>query len=250
MPPTPLRVLSDHGPIRVELARWQGRLVVVKRLRVPSPVLAERLEREAEVAQRLEHENIVSLLAVENSALIYDYCQGMNLAEAMEEGPLRLERAARIITDVLRALEYAHARGVIHFDVKPSNIMIKNERALLTDFGFAKDLALAKITHQGVLLGTPNYMAPEQFAGQRNDLRSDLYSTGAVLYHMLTGGPPYGSGVIRFLVGDDRVVLEPLPDRAASLAWVVSTALSRASEARYDSASAMLSALIKALETP
>ena len=59
--------------------------------------------------------------------------------------------------------------------------MIKNERALLTDFGFAKDLALAKITHQGVLLGTPNYMAPEQFAGQRNDLRSDLYSTGAVL---------------------------------------------------------------------
>ena len=79
-------MLSDHGPIRVELARWQGRLVVVKRLRVPSPVLAARLEREAEVAQRLEHENIVPLLAVENSALIYDYCQGMNLAEAMEEG--------------------------------------------------------------------------------------------------------------------------------------------------------------------
>ena len=66
---------------------------------------------------------------------------------------------------------------------------------------------------------------------------------------MLTGGPPYGSGVIRFLVGDERVVLEPLPDRAASLAQVVSTALSRAPEARYGSASAMLSALIKALET-
>ncbi len=249
MPHTPLRVLSDHGPIRVELARWQGRLVVVKRLRIPSSVLAERLEREAEVVQKLEHENIVPLLAVENSALIYDYCQGMNLAEALSEGALRVERAVRIITDVLKALEYAHARGVIHFDVKPSNIMLKSERALLTDFGFAKDLALSKITHQGVLLGTPNYMAPEQFAGKRDDPRSDLYSAGAVLYHMLTGGPPYGSGVIRFLVGDDRVVLEPLPLRAASLASVVSTTLSRAPADRFGSASAMLSALVNALET-
>ena len=248
MPPTPLRVLSDHGPIRVELARWEGRLVVVKRLRVPSPVLAERLEREAVVAQKLEHESIVPLLAVEQGALIYDYCQGMDLAEALSEGPLRLERAARILKDVLEALEYAHARGVIHFDVKPSNILLKGERALLTDFGFAKDLALAKITHQGVLLGTPNYMAPEQFAGRRDDLRSDLYSAGAVLYHMLTGGPPYGSGVIRFLVGDDRVTLEPLPARALPLANVVASALSRAPEARFGDAGAMLSALARALE--
>lgn len=240
---TPLRVLSSNGPVRVELARWQDRLVVVKRIQGGSPLLEERLRREATVVSKLQHENIVPLLATEGGSLIYAYCPGVPLSDVLEEGALRFARAVRIASDVLRALEYAHALGVIHCDVKPSNIILKGERALLTDFGFAKDLALTAITSQGMMLGTPNYMSPEQFQGERDDPRSDLYSVGAILYHMLTGEPPYGSMVVRFLIGDPNVSLKPLPAAAAPLAGVISTALSRSPEARFASAGGMLAAL-------
>ncbi len=229
--------------MRVELARWQNQLVVVKRLRSGSPLLEQRLEREAAVVKKLKHENIIPLLATEGESLIYAYCAGVSLADALSGGALRLERAVRIVSDVLRALDYAHNLGVIHFDVKPANIIIKGEQALLTDFGFAKDLGLTAITTPGMFLGTPNYMAPEQFQGKRDDPRSDLYSAAAVLYHMLTGAPPYGNQVLRFLAGDTRLKLDPLPASATPLVGVISTALSRSPEARFDSAADMLSAL-------
>jgi serine/threonine-protein kinase len=242
----PIRVLSHNGPVRVELARWRDRLVVVKRIQGGSALLEERLRREAEVVKKLQHENIVPLLATDGGSLIYAYCPGVSLADALDAGVFRLERAVKIASDVLKALEYAHGLGVIHCDVKPSNIMLKGERALLTDFGFAKDLALTAITSQGMMLGTPNYMAPEQFQGERGDPRSDLYSVGAALYHMVTGAPPYGSQVVRFLVGDPVVTLKPLPAAAAPIAGVISTALSRSPEARFQSAGAMLAALVHA----
>ncbi len=240
---TTVRILSDQGPTRVELARWHDQFVVVKRLQGFNPLMRQRLEREAQVVSRLQHDNIVPLLAVEEDALIYDYCPGVNLAEALEAGPLPVNRVVKVIRDVLSALDYAHGQGVIHFDVKPANILIKGERSLLTDFGFAKDLALTAITGQQTTLGTPNYMAPEQFEGVRTDRRSDLYAAGAVLYHMLTGEPPFGRQVLRFLAGDDRVPLAPLPPGAAALRGVVDTALKRDPEGRFSDANAMLEAL-------
>jgi serine/threonine protein kinase len=229
--------------MRVELARWRGQLVVVKRLQGVSPVLAARLEREAEVVRKLDHPNIVPLLGANEGALIYSYCPGVSVAEALEEGRLSLGRSLRVAQDVLAALDYAHSRGVIHLDVKPANILVKGERCLLTDFGFAKDLALANITGEQMMLGTPSYMSPEQFKGVRTERRSDIYAVGAVLYHMLSGAPPFGGQVLRFLVGDDSVKLEPLSPLPGDLHEVVQRALSRDPDDRFPSAKAMLAAL-------
>ena len=240
---TPVRVLSSGGPMRVELARWRGKLVVVKQLQAASPTLANRLGREAAVVTHLEHENIVPLLAVQDTSLIYAYCPGVSLSEALMSGPLGIANSLRFVRDVLAALEYAHARSVIHLDVKPSNILINGEKALLTDFGFAKDLALAAITQKGTSLGTPNYMAPEQFSGERRDPRSDLYAVGAVLYHMLTGAPPYERDVFRFLTGDRSVRLAPLPVAAAPLQAFVSKALEYSASERFKDAAEMRRAL-------
>ena len=243
-----VRILADSGPVRVELARWRDRLVVVKRLKTHSPFLIGRIQREAAVLTKLEHENIVPLLGVEKDAIIYAYYPGVSLAEALEVGPIPLTRSLKIIGDVLSALVYAHDNDVIHFDVKPGNILVRGEKALLADFGFAKDLALTAITDQDVMLGTPSYMAPEQFRGERHDPRSDLYSVGAVLYHMLHGSPPYGGQVIRFLVGDNSLQLEPLPEEAQDMAAVVYKSLSRLPDDRYQTAQEMLDALDSVLE--
>lgn len=245
-----VRVLSDHGPVRVELARWQDRLVVVKRLRGFNPVFSQRLEREAAVVSKLRHDNIVPLLEVRDGSLVYAYCPGVSLEEALERGPLRPRRSVRIIVDVLAALAYAHQQGVIHLDVKPGNILVKGESALITDFGFAKDLGLTAITAQDMLLGTPSYMAPEQFQGVRTDHRSDVYGAGAVLYHMLTGAPPYGSQVVRFLAGDDRVPLAPLTGAAEPYAAVVQRALARDPDARFADAAEMREAVLAVSAPP
>jgi len=238
-----VRVMSQRGLVRVELARWDERLVVVKRLVGLADEVARRLEREAEVVRKLDHPNIVPLLAAFDGNLVYGYVAGSDLASVLAGGPLPPGRAVRIVTDVLQALAHAHLQGVVHCDVKPANVLLKGERALLTDFGFAKDLALTAITGDQELLGTPNYMAPEQFRGVRTDHRSDIYGVGAVLYHALTGEPPYGSQVVRWLVGDDRVPREPLPAAAQALAPVVDRALARDPEARFPHADAMLAAL-------
>lgn len=235
-----VRVLSDHGPVRVELARWQDRLVVVKRLRGFNPVFSQRLEREAAVVGKLRHDNIVPLLGAEGTSLIYEYCPGVTLEEALEHGPLRPRRSLKIAADVLRALAYAHDQGVIHLDVKPANILVKGEHALLTDFGFAKDLGLTAITSQDMMIGTPSYMAPEQFQGVRTDQRSDIYAAAAVLYHMFTGAPPYGGQVVRFLVGDDRVPLEPLPEPVKRYEPLLFKALARDPANRPASAKQLL----------
>jgi len=238
-----VRVLAEQGPMKVELARWHDRLVVVKRLLGSHPVLSQRLEREAAVVSKLEHDNIVPLLGAEDGALIYAYCPGVSLADALQHGALPKGRSLKIVRDVLEALRYAHACGVIHLDVKPANILIKGERALLTDFGFAKDLGMTAITAPEMMLGTPNYMAPEQFQGVRTDPRSDLYAAGAVLFHMLMGEPPYGRQVLRFLAGDDRVPLRALPAAMIDVEPTLLRALRRDPETRFASAGDMLEAL-------
>lgn len=238
-----VRVLAENGPVRVELARTDGRLVVVKRLAGFHPLLERRLAREAEVVRKLDHPNILPLLAARDGALVYPYVPGIDLGSALERGPLTPGRAMRVARDLLRALAYAHGLGIIHNDVKPANLMVRGERTLLLDFGFAKDLGLTAITANSTAMGTPSYMAPEQFAGERSDPRSDLYGVGAVVYHALSGRPPYGRDVLRVLVGDREVPLTPLPPRAA-FAWRwVRRALDPDPAGRYADAATMLAEL-------
>lgn len=242
-----VRILSENNHVRVELARANGKFVVVKRLKSYSPFMLERLQREAAVLEKLNHENIVPLIAARGDMIIYAYAPGVNLAEALDAGALPLRRSIKIVDDILKALAYAHTRGIIHCDVKPGNIIVKGEKALLGDFGFAKDLELTAITQDDVMLGTPNYMAPEQFRGERDDPRSDLYAVGAVLYHLLMGYPPYGRHIVRFLIGDQGIKLEPLPHQFADVAEPVYKALARDPDRRYHSAEEMRLVLQAAL---
>lgn len=230
---TTIRVLAHNGPVRIELARLDGRLVVTKRVLGISDAAASRLAREAHVAGRLDHPSIVRLLAVKGDTLVYDYCPGVNLAELLDQARLGWGRVHEIMSGVLGALEFAHGQGVIHLDVKPSNILIRRDKAMLTDFGFAKDLALANITGEHSLMGTPGYMAPEQFRGVRDDPRSDIFGAAAVLHHMLAGRPPYGRDALRFLVGDATIEREPFGPELARFEPVLARALARQPEDRY-----------------
>jgi serine/threonine-protein kinase len=175
-----------------------GRTVAVKVLR---PELASegsfvgRFEREARIAARLDHDNIIPIYSVEQVDGLYyfvmKYIPGKSLDELLREGPLSLEHGRPILWQVACALGHAHLRGVIHRDVKPPNIMIdEGGRAVVTDFGISKALQDTQFTSTGQMLGTPRYISPEQAQGLPVDGRSDQYSLAVVGYQTLVGRLP------------------------------------------------------------
>jgi serine/threonine protein kinase len=185
------------------------------------PELEDRFLSEGKRQARLQHKNIVpaiDFLQIDGrSYLIMQYVEGTNLETKLRErnGPLSREEVRTISSDVLSALDYAHSLGVVHRDVKPSNILLdKQGRASLSDFGIA--LALGeerRMTRTGIAVGTPDYMSPEQIIRPKAvDARSDIYSFGCVLYAMLTGSPPFGmDGTTEFYIKDCHVRTTPLP---------------------------------------
>ncbi|MFO0816441.1 MAG: serine/threonine-protein kinase [Pirellulales bacterium] len=158
-----------------------------------------RFRAEAEAAAGLHHPGIVPVYDVaewEGRPLFsMKYVQGETLAHRLADGPLPAREAARLLAAVSRAVQYAHRAGVLHRDLKPSNILIDRDgQPHITDFGLAKQVSeAASLTRTGAVLGTPAYMAPEQAAGARGGLGpgADVYSLGSILYHMLTGRPPF-----------------------------------------------------------
>jgi eukaryotic-like serine/threonine-protein kinase len=182
-----------------------GRLVALKTFRVGYSVKDHELQqfrarfiREAQSAGILSHPNIVTIHdVVEEGAdgvafIAMEYVRGTNLKQLLQGGtPLGLPFAAEIVRQVGEALDYAHSRGVVHRDIKPANIIITaDNRVKITDFGIAR-LDTSNLTQEGQLLGTPNYMAPEQILGKEVDHRADLFSLGVVLYEMLTRHKPF-----------------------------------------------------------
>jgi len=158
----------------------------------------ERFAREGRAAAAVVHEHVVAIYNVESDGevpfLVMQYVPGRSLQSRVDaEGPLAIEEILRIGMQAASGLAAAHAQGLVHRDVKPSNILLEEtvERAVLTDFGLARTMDDASLTHTGVLAGTPHYMSPEQATGAAIDHRSDLFSLGAVLYFMATGHPPF-----------------------------------------------------------
>ena len=158
----------------------------------------ERFAREGRAAAAVVHEHVVAIYNVESDGevpfLVMQYVPGRSLQARVDaDGPLAVEEILRIGMQAASGLAAAHAQGLVHRDVKPSNILLEEtvERAVLTDFGLARTIDDASLTHTGVLAGTPHYMSPEQATGDAIDHRSDLFSLGAVLYFMATGHPPF-----------------------------------------------------------
>jgi serine/threonine-protein kinase len=168
-----------------------------------NPEFKARIRDEAERHGRLSHPNIVPVLDVfeaENeTCIVMAMIEGTSLdrlLESRENGRLQVGEALRIVADILESLDYAHQQGIIHRDVKPSNVLLNREgRALLIDFGIALAVGEERRTRTGQMIGTPHYMSPEQILHpKRLDHRSDVYSVGCVLYEMLTGHPPFVKG--------------------------------------------------------
>ena len=180
------------------------------------PEFVRRFALEARAAAKLKHPNIVTIHDVgEQNGIHYiveEFVEGITLAELIRrEGALSPARAANIITQVASALDYAHTLGFVHRDVKPSNIMIgANDHATLTDFGIAKAAEGTRVTKSGVMVGTPEYMAPEQIRGQAVDGRVDVYALGVVGYEMLAGRVPFQGDTARVLYGQVHEAPPPL----------------------------------------
>jgi Leucine-rich repeat (LRR) protein len=179
------------------------RLVAIKLM---SPLLAassayrRRFVREARSAASVGQENVVAIYAVEDQPIPYlvmEYVAGQTLQQKLDAtGPLGLAEVLRIGREIAVGLAAAHATGLIHRDIKPSNIILEQggDHVKIADFGLARAVDDASLTHSGLISGTPMYMAPEQALGETIDQRADLFSLGSVLYAMCTGGPPFRAG--------------------------------------------------------
>jgi eukaryotic-like serine/threonine-protein kinase len=170
---------------------------------VADPEFKIRMQDEAHRHQRLQHPNIVSVLDVfeadGETCIAMELIEGTsldNLLESRAHNRLETREAIPIVRDILNALNYAHQQGIVHRDVKPSNVLLdKNNKAMLIDFGIALAMGEERRTRTGQIVGTPAYMSPEQIAKPQSlDHRSDVYSVGCVFYEMLTGRPPFVKG--------------------------------------------------------
>src|ERR1044071_5349683 len=182
-----------------------GRIVAVKMLLfgpLSSPEFVKRFRAEASAAASLQHPNIVAIheVGVHEGQQFFalDYVEGPSLAKLISSSGFRIsdfKRAARYLKIISETIHYAHERGILHRDLKPSNVLIDaSDQPRVTDFGLARRLeGDSELTVTGQVLGSPNYMPPEQAAGRRGKVgrRSDVYSLGAMLYHLLTGRPPF-----------------------------------------------------------
>ncbi len=258
------RELGRGGMSVVYLARdlRHDRFLAVKALLPGVPAGAERFLREIMLVSPLVHPHIVPLYdsgAVDGAPFfVMPYIEGESLRQRLRRQPrLEIGEAVQIACEVGEALEFAHGRGILHRDIKPENILLQAGHALVADFGVARALSQAasgnfsdrRLTEQGLVVGTAEYVSPEQASGDRNlDGRTDIYSLGCVLYEMLAGTPPFTGESPRAVLArrfreSPRPLHELRPDTPAFLSAAVDRALAADPAERFPTAASFLAAL-------
>lgn len=256
--------LGSGGMSTVYLARdtTLDRQVAVKVLHREMSEQADQLERfrqEARAVAKLSHPNVVAVIdAGEDGGhpyIVFEYVEGETLKQRINRvGALDAQEALAYAIEIARGLTVAHNRRMIHRDIKPQNVLIDSEgRAKLTDFGISRQLEQDGMTATGRVLGTTDYVAPEQAMGHPVDQRSDIYSLGVVLYEMLTGGVPFQAdsqvGVAMKHVNEELPdVQQQRPELSAAAAMVVERATAKDPAERYQRVSELIDDLSTALE--
>jgi serine/threonine protein kinase len=207
--------------------------------------LIPRFQQEAKTAAKLDHPNIIPIYRVESEAgLVYfvmKYVTGRSLEQLLEEGPLPIDLARRVLREAALALGHAHQRRIVHRDVKPANIMMEADgRVMLTDFGISKAVqgeVASQLTGTGTIIGTPHYMAPEQAKGLEVDGRADQYALAIVGHQILTGKQPFdGSAhsiLYKHVFEPPPPVLATRPDVPREISAALERALSKDREQRF-----------------
>jgi serine/threonine protein kinase len=206
----------------------------------------ERFRREARAVAQLAHPNIVTVIdrgeQDGRQFIVFEYVDGMNLKELMtQEGPVSPREAIELALQVARGLSFAHDNGLVHRDVKPQNVLLDADgRAKVTDFGIAHAVDVDGMTITGTIMGTSNYIAPEQARGQPVDEQTDVYSLGCVLYELLTGEVPFEGD--NFVAVAMRHVNDPVPsvrdvrpDVPPRLDWAIQQAMAKDHDERFES---------------
>jgi serine/threonine protein kinase len=241
-----------HGGMAVVYRARQDSLDRIVAVKILSENLAasneflERFRREARTAANLRHPNVITVFDFGQDErgvpyLVLEFIEGPTLADLMDTG-LDDSRVPELLDQIAAGLDYAHGRGVIHRDIKPGNVLMTEDgRAVLADFGLAWLLEGAHLTLTGGVIGTPEYMAPEQASGEGIDHRADVYALGVVLYEMLVGERPFVAetpiGVLlQHLQDPPPSVLEARPDLPLAVGGVVARALAKEPDERYASA--------------
>ncbi len=203
----------------------------------------ERFRREARAVAQLAHPNIVTVIDRGEDAgrqfIVFEYVDGDDLKQLIDKtGPLPIDQVVELGREIAAALAFAHERGIVHRDVKPQNVLLSDGRAKVTDFGIARSLDVEHgVTQTGTVLGTSNYIAPEQASGQPIDDRSDVYSFGVVLFELLTGTVPFEGEsfvavALQHINEPAPSVLDRRPDTPPRLARLVDAMLEKQHDAR------------------
>jgi len=256
-----IRGTLGRGAMGVVYDAWDpviARRVAIKAVRIPEvedtseqETLA-RFKREAQAAGRLTHPNIVGVFDYAEqdgtAYIVMEFVEGRTLKSILDKGErMAVPDVVRVMQEILAGLAFSHARGVIHRDIKPANILLTAEgQAKIADFGIAR-IDSASLTQVGTVMGTPAYMSPEQFMGQTVDARTDIYSTGALLYQLLTGERPFDGSPTAIM----HKVLHTTPPKPSALSvtvphsldTVTERAMARRPDDRYPTAAAFSEAL-------
>jgi len=231
-----------------------GRTVAIK---VPhpemeaDPVLFDRFKREEDIGKALDHPGVMKVFGDDDRSQLYmvmEWVDGKLLRQILnQQKKLSTERAIKIVLEICDALSYIHSHGTVHRDLKPENIMVNGDDNIkLIDFGIAGQAGARRLTFAKLsqVMGTPEYISPEQVKGKRGDGRSDIYALGVMLYEMLTGKAPF-QGPNPFAIMNDRLLNNPVPPReiepsiSPELQEIIYRAIERDPKNRYANAHEM-----------